>query len=92
MGHRRGERASADERGTVSDSGVGTRPYSYAAVCVALSVLSVGAQMVGDEGMVVGWQDGALRGFDAHNGDMTWELNCAHRGEVRRLASIRTFD
>jgi hypothetical protein len=48
--------------------------------------------MVGDEGMVVGWQDGALRGFDAHNGDMTWELNCAHRGEVRRLASIRTFD
>ena len=44
-------------------------------------------QMQGDGSLVTGWKDGALRGFDATNGDMTWQLVGAHRGDV---TAVRT--
>eukprot|EP01052_Picozoa_sp_SAG31_P007095 SAG31_NODE_334_length_17513_cov_10.799989_3_plen_641_part_00 len=44
-------------------------------------------QMVGEESSVVGWEDGALRGFDTTNGDMIWQLVGAHRGEVTAVCT-----
>ena len=47
-------------------------------------------KLVGDDTSVVGWADGALRAFDAHNGDMVWSLAAAHRGAVSTRVPART--
>eukprot|EP01047_Picozoa_sp_COSAG01_P063310 COSAG01_NODE_8182_length_2887_cov_4.576399_1_plen_621_part_00 len=48
-------------------------------------------ELVGDETLVVGWADGALRGFDAQNGDSIWQLASAHRGKVMDTCTTPTL-
>eukprot|EP01048_Picozoa_sp_COSAG05_P020951 COSAG05_NODE_3710_length_1888_cov_2.822247_1_plen_242_part_00 len=48
-------------------------------------------ELIGDESIVVGWTDGALRCFDAQNGDTLWQLASAHRGAVTTTCTTPTL-
>jgi len=55
------------------------------------STMPTCVELLGDESLVVGWQDGALRCFDAHNGDTMWQLASAHRGKVTSTCTTPTL-
>jgi len=48
-------------------------------------------ELIGDENIVVGWADGAVRCFDAQNGDSIWQLASAHRGKVTATCTNPTL-
>ena len=48
-------------------------------------------EFVNEDTLVTGWSDGALRGFDAENGDMVWHLTTAHRGKVTNTCTTPTL-